>query len=248
MRSRHTAHKKHRPKTPQYIRHPVDLIRSPAMRVLSRAGHKVLMCIESELCKHAGKDNGKLPVTYEDLEHFGVHRLGISAALREVEALGLNQITEHGRGGNAEYRRPNLMRLTYLPIDQDHPATNEWKAITTVEEAEAIAKKARTPKKHFSPPKNVKARPLTTGVETPRFRPPKTGVKGQNFRPPKRGVLSRISSHLVLSREASSESAASAPEPQPVRGIVGHNEGPPPDDDLSLPTFLRRGHPDCPFK
>src|SRR6516164_6311159 len=99
---------------PQYIRHTIELIRSPAMRVLSRAGHKLLMYAESELARHSGKDNGKIPITKEGLMDFGLYRNGVAAAFREVHALGLGEV-KHGRGGNAESRRPNFIRLTYLP-------------------------------------------------------------------------------------------------------------------------------------
>jgi hypothetical protein len=138
----------------QFIRHSVELIRSPAMRVLSRAGHKLLMYAESELAKHAGKDNGRIPITQEGLMDFGLYRNGVAATFREVHALGLGEV-KHGRGGNAEYHRPNFIRLTYLPsgANKEIPPTNEWQAVTTVEEAEAIARKARVGKKHFSAPK-----------------------------------------------------------------------------------------------
>jgi hypothetical protein len=36
--------------------------------------------------------------------------------LREVCALGFVEITERGRAGNAEWRRPNLFRLTYRRV------------------------------------------------------------------------------------------------------------------------------------
>ena len=137
-----------KPRYPQHVRHTIELLRSPAMRVLSRAGHKILMCVESELCKHAGKNNGKLPVTYEAFEEFGLHRHAIGPGLREVEALGLLLVTERGRAGNANWRRPNLMMLTYLPSGANNktPASDQWRNIATKEEAEQIAQKARNSK------------------------------------------------------------------------------------------------------
>src|SRR5262249_23209924 len=46
-------------------------------------------------------------------------------AIREVEELGFIE-THRGRGGNAEYRSPNLFRLTFEPTKDADP-TNEWK-------------------------------------------------------------------------------------------------------------------------
>jgi hypothetical protein len=67
------------------------------------------------------------PVTFENFVAYGIDRGGIAPALREVQALGFAEITQHGRGGNAEYRLPNLFRLTYEPTKKDVAPTNEWK-------------------------------------------------------------------------------------------------------------------------
>jgi hypothetical protein len=100
--------------------------------------------IEIELADHGGADNGKLPVTYDDFERYGIHRHAIGPAIREVVALGFVEITEAGRAGNAEWRKPNLFRLTYRPTKYE--ATNEWEKIKTPGEAEAIAQAARAPR------------------------------------------------------------------------------------------------------
>jgi hypothetical protein len=56
-------------------------------------------------------------------------------------ALGFVEITEAGRAGNAEFRKPNLFRLTYLHT-QVGP-TDEWQKISE-NEADAIARTARS--------------------------------------------------------------------------------------------------------
>src|SRR5581483_5219485 len=68
-------------------------------------------------------------------------RHSIGPAIREVTALGFVEITEDGRAGNADWRRPNLFRLTYRHVDRANP-TNEWHRITE-DEAHMIAKGAR---------------------------------------------------------------------------------------------------------
>ncbi len=59
----------------------------------------------------------------------------IAPAIREACALGFIEVTRRGRAGNGEYRTPNLFRLTYLPTSR-RAATDEWRAIETVEQAE----------------------------------------------------------------------------------------------------------------
>jgi len=86
--------------------------------------------------------DGRLPVTYDDFERYGIHRHAIAPAIRETVALGFAEITERGRAGNAEFRSPHKFRLTYLRVGRA-PTTNEWQRIKTVEEAQARAKAAR---------------------------------------------------------------------------------------------------------
>jgi hypothetical protein len=111
----------------QFAPRTIEMLRSPAMRALSLTGRRILDCVEIELASHGGKDNGQLPVTHTDLVEFGIHDHAIGPGLREVEALGFVEI-KRGRAGNAEFRRPNLFRLTYRPTEDKHE-TNEWRQI-----------------------------------------------------------------------------------------------------------------------
>ncbi len=72
-----------------FMARPVELIASPAMRILSRAAHLALLRIEIELRSHAGQGNGKLMVTQSQFVEFGIHRDMIAPALRELNALGI---------------------------------------------------------------------------------------------------------------------------------------------------------------
>src|SRR5262245_32356956 len=105
--------KRRNPISGQFSALLIEMLESPARQVLSLAARRILDRIEIELAHHGGNDNGMLPITYEDLIAYGVDRDCIPPALREIEALGFAEVTEHGRGGNAEQRRPNLLRLTY---------------------------------------------------------------------------------------------------------------------------------------
>src|SRR5215471_4459427 len=86
----------------QFAARTIEMMESPAFRVLSLSAHRLLARIEIEHAHHGGNDNGSLPVTYEDFVEYGVERHAIAPALRECEALGFIEITERGRAGNAE--------------------------------------------------------------------------------------------------------------------------------------------------
>jgi hypothetical protein len=120
----------------------IEMLESPAFRVLSVSGHRVLARLEIELGHHGGQDNGKLPVTFDDFADFGLHRHAIAPAIRECEALGFIEVTQRGQAGNAEFRRPNLFRITYI-YAAGPPPTHEWRKIETVEEAEMLSRNAR---------------------------------------------------------------------------------------------------------
>lgn len=171
----------------------IDMLESPAFRVLSLSAHRVINRIEIELAHHGGKDNGRLPVTCEDFEGYGINKHAIAAAIREATALGFVEITRAGRGGNAEFRNPNLFRLTYRASKgQPGDGTHEWRRIGSLEEAEMIAQKARLPieiKTKVRPPKTPDFTP-GKGGRKPNFSPPEKGGTGP---PPEKGGTIYIS-------------------------------------------------------
>jgi len=118
------------------------MLRSPAWCVLSLSARRVLDRVEIELADHGGTDNGKLPVTYDDFVRYGLDRHAIGPAMREAVALGFLEITEAGRAGNAEFRKPNLFRLTYRNTAYANP-TNEWEKIGP-DAAATLARDARS--------------------------------------------------------------------------------------------------------
>jgi hypothetical protein len=124
------------------------MLESPAYRALSLSARRILDRLEIEFASHGGTDNGKLPVTYDDFERYGIHRHAIAPAIREVVALGFLEVTEEGRAGNSEWRRPNLFRITHR-YTAHASATNEWEKIESDEEAVSRSRAARTaaPKK-----------------------------------------------------------------------------------------------------
>ena len=125
----------------QFAAHKICMLRSPAWCALTLSARRVLDRIEIELADHGGADNGRLPVTYDDFERYGIHRHAVGPAIREAVALGFLEITEPGRADNAEWRKPNVFRLTFR--NTKYAPTDDWEKIKTTEEAEAIARAAR---------------------------------------------------------------------------------------------------------
>jgi hypothetical protein len=120
----------------------IEMLESPAYMALGGSARKILDRLEIEHAGHGGNDNGKLPCTYEQFMNYGVDSHAIRPGLDELIALGFIEITEEGRAGNADWRRPNLFRLTYRYLGNARP-TNEWRRIRTVHDAKMIVRRAR---------------------------------------------------------------------------------------------------------
>ena len=127
----------------QFAWQSIEMLELPAYRALSLSGHRIWARIQIEHAHHGGKENGKLPVTYRDFNEFGVCWDAIGPGMREVEALGFIRVTEEGRAGNGEWRKPNKFALTHLPTIDNPKATEDWQRIKTIEEAMTIAAAAR---------------------------------------------------------------------------------------------------------
>jgi hypothetical protein len=119
------------------------MLQSPAYRVLSLSAHRVLDRVCIELAQHAGNDNGKLPVTYEQFVEYGIHRHAIAPAIRELEALGFLVVTERGRPSAGEFRLPNRFLLPWINCKSNPTPTRDWQRAADMETAEAIARAAR---------------------------------------------------------------------------------------------------------
>lgn len=132
----------------QFAARTIEMLESPAYRVLTRSAHLVISRLEIELAHHGGNDNGRLIVTTEDFMTYGMHRTSVAPAIREAEALGFIKVTERGRGGNAEFRSANRYFLTFAHgrDSKSSPPTDDWRRIKTIEEAERIAQAARADK------------------------------------------------------------------------------------------------------
>ena len=122
----------------QFSAHLIEMLESPAFAVLNLAERRILDRLEIELAHHGGTDNGQLPCKFDDFARFGVRRKSIASAVRVLCALGFVEVTERGRAGNGEFRRPHKFRLTYRHLNRSEP-THEWRTIKTEEEAKTVA-------------------------------------------------------------------------------------------------------------
>ena len=129
----------------------IEMLESPAYRVLTATAHRVISRIEIELGHHGGNDNGRLPVTYSDFIDYGMTRESIAPAIREAEALGFIRV-KRGRGGNADNGTPNLFGLTFSHDrgSRASPPSHDWRKIKTVEDALRIAQDARQNKDEWA--------------------------------------------------------------------------------------------------
>jgi hypothetical protein len=206
----------------QFRAHSIEMLESPAWKVLSLNGRRVVDRVDIELAHHGGNDNGQLPVTYEDFVEYGVSgKRHVAPAIREAEALGFIRVTEHGRGGNAEYRQPNLFFVTYARARNSHanPPTDDWRKIKTIEEAEKIAAAARSNRspravahgKWHRKKQNADAPFDTVSV-------PQRGTGAHPFPVPQRGTTGSVPKGVLLSRSWVGDTQSIAPEPIPEPG------------------------------
>jgi hypothetical protein len=122
----------------------VEMLNSPAWRVLSLAAHRVIDRLSIELRYHGGHQKAGVPVTYEQFIEYGIgNRRVVAAGIREAVALGFLEIVRQGRAGNADYRQPTLYRLTFEHHTDCEPENFRWRKIREPEQAQARKAQAR---------------------------------------------------------------------------------------------------------
>jgi hypothetical protein len=157
----------------------IEMLESPAYRVLSLSARRLIDRIEIEHASHGRNDNGRLPVTKHDFIDYGIHHDAIAPAKREAEDLGFIRETVHGSGGNAEHRQASCFFLTFANSrGSAPPPTDDWRKIKTIEEAEAIAVAARNAKDERAVALGQRSRLVTkAGSQKNRNRSRKPGPK-----------------------------------------------------------------------
>ena len=105
-----------------------DLLESPAWRGMSIHCRRFIDFLMIDHCSHAGRENGRLQATYDQLARSSISRKRIAAAIQEAVERGLVEVTRRGGLYGAECRRtPSLYRLTWIgTVNPAGRATNEW--------------------------------------------------------------------------------------------------------------------------
>lgn len=120
-----------------------DLMESPAWRAMSDNARRLVDRVILEHMGHGGRENGALPVTYDDLTAWGIRRNSIPPSIAEAVALGLLDY-QPGRAAHVAGKgHAQRFGITWLPTRDGEPATNRWKRLCDLADAQAVAKAAR---------------------------------------------------------------------------------------------------------
>jgi hypothetical protein len=198
----------------------IEMLESPAYQVLSQSSHRILARLEIEIAHHGGKDNGRLPVTFENFQNYCIDRHAIAPAIRECEALGFVEITERGRAGNAEFRSSNKFRLTYRETAQAGP-TDDWRRVKTIEDARNLAYVAKRSASKKQKPNGGK-RHLSVGKPHPENGGVPVGEVLTSAIPekPPRLSISAVGTYTTGQGGSRSAPAGSAVASEPLRELI----------------------------
>jgi hypothetical protein len=201
-----------------------EMLESPAWRVLSLSARRVLDRVAIELRHHGGYQGDGLCVTFADFEAYGIERHAIAPAIREAVALGFLCITRQGRAGNAEFRRSQWYKLTYL-VTRDGEPTHQWRRFGSIAEAKPKAVKARAlvPNQirnpvRVSPPTSVRETHTENHRPSVRVSPPLGNGGNHTTSDISRG--GRSGGRLVAASTSTSTGAVAPSNPRP-RGGTG---------------------------
>ena len=121
----------------------IEMNKSPAYQVLTLSAHRFLARIETEHAAHAGKENGRLPVTYKDFEKAGVigTQFGRSHGMRSAWLYRSHRARPRRKCRDSQ---ADLFPANYRPAKgETGNGTHEWRRIKTIEEARSIKQQAR---------------------------------------------------------------------------------------------------------
>jgi len=217
-----------------FVVHRGKMLESDAYRSLGKIELKILARLEIELMRHCGTNNGRIICTYDDFAEYGIRRPSIPRALRRLRKVGLLVVTQRGR--RSALRNPHHYRLPYL-LSYDEAGniiapTDEWKSYRPI----------RSPKNGRSAQKFGNENVPGTGNENV----PGTGNENVPMAPGKTRNQN-VPTFYNLSISSPGEGCLEAEaETETVPFGIGHNAGPPlEDDDLAIPPQLRRGDADA---
>jgi hypothetical protein len=95
-----------------FIPRPSVLLSSHVWRSLGIYEHRLLAALEVEHCRHAGKENGNLVLTYDQALRCGIKRNRFLSTRSRLIELKLVEMTHEGQYREAAQRDPCRYRLT----------------------------------------------------------------------------------------------------------------------------------------
>jgi hypothetical protein len=104
----------------------LDVLESDAWHFLGINARRLIEFLMIENMRHGGKRNGFLLAPREQLEQFGIASRYISAAIEEVERVGLIDC-KRGVG-----QRPSMYTLTWLPLGDGSAPSDRWRSYVGV--------------------------------------------------------------------------------------------------------------------
>ncbi len=107
-----------------------EMMESEAWSKLTLVARRVIDRILIEHMAQGGNENGRLIVTYDDFEKYGIRRQSIPKAIGLAVTLGLIDVTARGKRSAGTSRRPSMYALTWLPRHDWTPPSNRWKSTT----------------------------------------------------------------------------------------------------------------------
>lgn len=116
------------PKGEPWVWEPAAMKCSPAWKAMGINTRRLIDFLEVEHRNHAGRENGNLMATYDQLVDFGLTRSEVNKAIDEAEFIGLIRCKRGGRWAGTN--QPSIYHLTFYADKNGSPATNAWKGKT----------------------------------------------------------------------------------------------------------------------
>lgn len=104
-----------------------ELQKSPAWNARTLNERRLTDFLMMEHTANGCTENGNLIASYNQLNAAGIRRASISEAVRGLVFLGLLQVKRGGRRGNIG--EPSRYRLTFIGVNGQTRATNEWASV-----------------------------------------------------------------------------------------------------------------------
>jgi hypothetical protein len=153
------------PKDERWLWFTKSMVNSAAFQELiqHKGALRVVLRVVIEYLEHDGQDNGRLIVTYDNFEEFGISAPMIPESIDIAEALRF-LIVHRGRKSKKDKRHPNRYGLTFYPIYEEFE-TNDWKRIQTRMEAEAIVERVKERRRAEAAKRRVSSPSIAPEVE-----------------------------------------------------------------------------------